>query len=269
MDTPFNAFKRALEERRVQVGLWLGLADPYCAEICAGAGFDWLLLDAEHGPNTLRTLLAQLQAIAPYPVHTVVRATYGERAHIKQLLDIGAQTLLVPLVETAEEARAIVRATRYPPEGVSGVGSALARASRWNRYADYLQQANEEICLLVQVESATALANLDEIARVDGIDGVFVGPADLAASLGHRGQPTHPEVRSALDRAIAVLTAAGKPAGIISSDETLARAFLAAGCTFVAVGVDTTLLARATTALAARFKAVGELSPAPPVTSGY
>jgi 4-hydroxy-2-oxoheptanedioate aldolase len=269
MDTPLNAFKRALEERRVQVGLWLGLSDPYCAEICAGAGFDWLLLDAEHGPNTLRTLLAQLQAVASYPVHTVVRATHGERAHIKQLLDIGAQTLLVPLVETAEEARAIIRATRYPPEGVRGVGSALARASRWNRYADYLQQANEQICLLVQVESATALANLDEIARVDGIDGVFVGPADLAASLGHRGQPTHPVVRSALDRAIAVIIAAGKPAGIISSDETLARAFLAAGCTFVAVGVDTTLLARATTALAARFKPVGESAPAPPATSGY
>jgi 4-hydroxy-2-oxoheptanedioate aldolase len=262
MNTPANGFKQALAARRVQIGLWLGLADPYCAEICAGAGFDWLALDAEHGPNTIRTLLAQLQAVAAYPVHAMVRAASGDPAHIKQLLDIGAQTLLIPLIETAEQARAAVRATRYPPDGIRGVGSALARASRWNRHADYLQRADAEVCLIVQVESATALANLDAIARVPGVDGVFIGPADLAASLGHRGQPAHPDVRAKFDQAFATIIAAGKPAGILSADETLAREFLAAGCSFVAVGVDTTLLARATSTLAARFKA-GDPLPSP------
>jgi 4-hydroxy-2-oxoheptanedioate aldolase len=257
MNTPANGFKQALAERRVQIGLWLGLADPSCAEICAGAGFDWLALDAEHGPNTIQTLLAQLQAVSAYPVHAVVRAASGDPTHIKQLLDIGAQTLVVPLIETPEQARAVVRATRYPPVGIRGVGTALARASRWNRHADYLQRADSEICVVVQAESATALDNLDEIARVEGVDGVFFGPADLSASLGHRGQPNHPEVRAALDRAFATTLAAGKPAGILMGDETLAREFLAAGCSFVAVGVDTTLLARATSALAARFKSPG------------
>lgn len=265
MNTPVNGFKQALAARRTQIGLWLGLADPYCAEICAGAGFDWLALDAEHGPNTIQTLLAQLQALAAYPVHTVVRATSGDPTHIKQLLDIGAQTLVVPLVESAEQARAVVRATRYPPVGIRGVGTALARAARWNRHADYLQRADSEICVVVQAESATALANLEEIARVEGVDSVFFGPADLAASLGHRGQPTHPNVRAALDRAFATILAVGKPAGILMSDEALAREFLAAGVSFVAVGVDTALLARATSALAARFKSPGE--PAAPARS--
>jgi homoprotocatechuate degradation regulator HpaR len=168
MNTPVNGFKQALAARRAQIGLWLGLADPYCAEICAGAGFDWLALDAEHGPNTIRTLLAQLQAVAAYPVQIIVRAASGDPTHLKQLLDIGAQTLLVPLVETPEQARAAVRATRYPPDGVRGVGSALARAARWNRHGDYLQRADAEVCVLVQVESAAALADLDSIARVDG-----------------------------------------------------------------------------------------------------
>jgi 4-hydroxy-2-oxoheptanedioate aldolase len=258
MNTPANGFKQALAARRVQIGLWLGLADPYCTEICAGAGFDWLALDAEHGPNTIRTLLAQLQAVAAYPVHAAVRAASGDPTHLKQLLDIGAQTLIVPMVESAEQARAVVRATRYPPAGIRGVGTALARASRWNRHADYLQRADSEICVVVQAESATALKNLDEIAQVEGVDGVFFGPADLAASLGHRGQPTHADVRATLERAFATTLAAGKPAGILMSDEALAREFLAAGCSFVAVGVDTTLLARATSALAARFKSPGE-----------
>ena len=258
MNTPVNGFKQALAARRAQIGLWLGLADPYCAEICAGAGFDWLALDAEHGPNTIRTLLAQLQAVAAYPVQVIVRAASGDPTHLKQLLDIGAQTLLVPLVETPEQARAAVRATRYPPDGVRGVGSALARAARWNRHGDYLQRADAEVCVLVQVESAAALADLDSIARVDGVDGIFLGPADLAASLGYRGEPAHPVVRAALGKAIAAIIAAGKPAGILSSDEALAREFLGLGCSFVAVGVDTTLLARTTSALAARFRPVAD-----------
>lgn len=250
-----NAFKQRLARGERQIGLWLALADATCAEICAGAGFDWLALDAEHAPNTLRTLLAQLQAIAAYPVQPVVRAAHGGAAHIKQLLDIGAQSLLVPMVESAAQAEEIVRATRYPPHGVRGVGSALARASRWNRIPGYLQRADEEICVLVQVESAAGLGNLEAIACTAGVDGVFIGPADLAASLGHRGEPGHPRVREAIAGAIRTLRAAGRPAGILAADETFARECLAAGCSFVAVGADAPLLARATSELAARFGA--------------
>src|SRR5215470_14418232 len=192
MQLPRNAFKAALRAGRPQIGLWLGLADAYTAELFATTGFDWLAIDAEHAPNDPRTVLAQLQAMAPYPAQPVVRTASGDAALLKQYLDVGAQTLLVPMVDSAEQAQRIVAATRYPPEGIRGVGSALARASRWNRYADYLHVANEQIGLLVQAESASALGELDAIARVDGIDGVFIGPADLAASMGRRGQPTHP-----------------------------------------------------------------------------
>jgi 4-hydroxy-2-oxoheptanedioate aldolase len=264
MEMPLNGFKRALAARRTQLGLWVGLADPCCAEICAGAGFDWLLLDAEHAPNDVRTLLAQLQAVAPYRTHPIVRAPHADPALIKQLLDIGAQTLLVPLVDTAAQAQALVRAMRYPPQGIRGVGSALARASRWNRISGYLERADEEMCLLVQAETAQALRNLDAMARVDGVDGVFIGPADLAASLGHRGDPGHAEVQNAIAAAIGTIIAAGKPAGIIAGDEASARHYLELGCSFVAVGIDTALLARATAALAAAFKATAPQAAAKP-----
>lgn len=254
MHTPANTFKQAIAEGQAQIGLWLGLADPYCAELCAGAGFDWLLIDAEHAPNDVRTVLGQLQAVAPYPVHPVVRPPVGDPVLIKQYLDIGAQTLLVPMVESAEQAAALVRATRYPPEGIRGVGSALARASRWQRLPQYLAEADAQQCLLVQIESVSALAQLEAIAAVPGVDGVFLGPADLSASMGHRGNPGHPEVQAAITRAIAAIQACGKAAGILTADETLARQYLALGCRFVAVGVDTTLLAKATQALAGRFK---------------
>lgn len=254
MELPINRFKQALREGRPQIGLWLGLADAYCAEICAGAGFDWLLLDAEHAPNDLRSLLAQLQAIAAYASQPVVRVPVGDTALIKQTLDLGVQTLLVPIVENAEQAASLVRATRYPRAGVRGVGSALARASRWNRIPDYLKRADAEICLLVQVETAAGLENLDAIAGVEGVDGVFIGPADLAGALGHLGNPAHAEVQRAIEDGIARIRAAGKVAGILSADETLARRYLALGCGFVAVGVDATLLARATQALAEKFK---------------
>jgi 4-hydroxy-2-oxoheptanedioate aldolase len=253
MQTPVNGFKRGLTERRVQFGLWVGLANGYSTEICAGAGFDWLLLDAEHAPNTVPTLLAQLQAVAAYPVHAVVRATDASPAHLKQLLDIGAQTVLVPMVDTAEQARELVRAVRYAPEGIRGVSTQLTRAARWGRYQDYLQRANDEVALIVQVESAAALPHVPEIVRVDGVDAIFIGPADLAASLGHRGHPEHPEVRAAVDRVIEQAASAGKAVGTLTSDETLVRAFVTAGCRFVAVGVDTALLARATVELARKY----------------
>lgn len=251
MRIPENTFKAALARGHAQIGLWLGLANPYAAEVVAGAGFDWLLIDGEHAPNTVPTILAQLQAIAAYPSHPVVRVPWNDAVAVKQVLDLGAQTLLVPMVQSADEARAAVAATRYPPHGVRGVGSALARASRWNRVDDYLRRANERIAVLVQVETRAGLDAIDAIARVDGVDGVFIGPADLAADLGHLGEPAHPDVQAAIDRAIA---AAGKAAGILSADPAAARRYLEAGATFVAVGVDTTLLARGAERLAAQFK---------------
>lgn len=190
-----TAFKQALAARQAQVGLWLSMATPYSAEACATTGFQWLLIDGEHAPNDVRSTLAQLQAVAPYGAQPVVRAVEGQTALIKQLLDIGVQNLLVPMVDTPEQARALVAATRYPPEGVRGVGAAVARASRWGARRDYLNEANGEICLLVQAETATALKNLDAICAVDGVDGVFIGPADLAASMGQRGNQATPPCR--------------------------------------------------------------------------
>lgn len=255
MDLPTNSFKRALAGGGTQIGLWLGLASGYSAEIVAGAGFDWLLIDGEHAPNDVRTILAQLQAVAPYPSHPVVRPVEGDPALIKQLLDVGAQTLLVPMVETAEQAAALVAATRYPPHGIRGVGTALARAARWAQVDGYLGRAEEEICLLLQVESAKGLENLAAIAATEGVDGVFIGPADLAASLGHLGNPAHPEVRAVIEQAIDTICATGKAAGILAADPQVARAYLDRGARFVAVGVDTVLLAKAARSLATAFKA--------------
>jgi 4-hydroxy-2-oxoheptanedioate aldolase len=253
-DTTENVFKSSLARGETQIGLWLTLADPYSAEICAGAGFDWVLIDGEHAPNDLRSVLGQLQAIAPYGTEAVVRPPVGEPHRIKQLLDIGVRSLLIPMIETAEQAAAMVSAVRYPPVGIRGVGSAIARASRWGRIGDYLDHAYDGICLLLQVESGAALENLDAILAVPGVDGIFVGPADLSASLGYLGAPDHPEVQAKILDAIARIRKAGKAAGILSSDESLSQSYIEAGCGFVAVGVDATLLARGTERLARKFK---------------
>ncbi|WP_438284344.1 4-hydroxy-2-oxoheptanedioate aldolase [Pseudomonas alabamensis] len=254
MDMPINSFKQRLNSGEAQIGLWLGLADAYCAELAANAGFDWLLIDGEHAPNDLRGMLSQLQAIAAYSSQAVIRPVIGDTALIKQVLDIGAQTLLVPMVETAEQARQLVRAVHYPPKGVRGVGSALARASRWNSIAGYLDHADEQMCLLVQIENKEGLTNLDQILAVEGVDGVFIGPADLSAAMGHRGNPGHPEVQAAIEDAIVRIGRAGKAAGILSADQTLARRYIELGAAFVAVGVDTTVLMRGLRDLAGKFK---------------
>lgn len=264
MDMPVNTFKVRLQSGEAQIGLWLGLADPYCAELAANAGFDWLLIDGEHAPNDLRGMLGQLQAVAPYPSHPVIRPVIGDTALIKQVLDIGVQTLLVPMVESAEQARELVRAIHYPPSGVRGVGSALARASRWNSIPGYLDKADEQMCLLVQIENQEGLANLDAIAAVEGVDGVFIGPADLSASMGFRGNPGHPDVQAAIEDAIARIQKAGKAAGILSADQKLARRYIELGAAFVAVGVDTTVLMRGLQTLAATFKD----APAPTSSGG-
>ncbi|WP_034388879.1 4-hydroxy-2-oxoheptanedioate aldolase [Deinococcus sp. YIM 77859] len=251
---PENGFKTALLRGDTLYGFWLALADAYSAEICAGAGFDWLVIDGEHAPNDVRSVLRQLQAVAPYPSAPVVRPPVGDPVLIKQLLDIGARNLLIPMVETAAQARELVAATRYPPRGGRGVASALVRASRFSRDTEYLRYADQGICLLLQVESAAALTVLDEIAAVEGVDGVFVGPADLAASMGHLGNPGHPDVQAAIQDAAGRIRGAGRAAGILATDEASARRYLGWGYTFVAVGVDVLLLAQGTTALAARFR---------------
>ncbi len=257
MQTPVNAFKHALHNKQAQIGLWMGLGNAVSAEICAGAGFDWLVLDGEHGPNDLTTLLAQLQTVAAYPgANPVVRVPHDNAALLKQILDIGAPTVLVPMVDTAEQAAAIVKACRYPQDdGKGGIrGMAGTRAARWGRYPNYGKEANAQVCVLVQAETREALKNLDAIAATEGVDGVFIGPADLSASMGHIGNPMHPEVQGAIEDAIARIRKAGKAPGILMADETLARHYLSLGALFVAVGVDAVILARQTSALAAKFK---------------
>lgn len=248
-----NPFKAALADGRLQLGLWMGLCSPVTAEICASAGFDWLVIDGEHAPNDVPGMLHQLQAVAGHDVHPVVRTVAGEAWMIKQALDIGAQTLLVPMVETPEMAADLVRATRYPPAGHRGVGAALARASRYNRIPDYLASANDQIALLVQVESRAALDRAAEIASVPGVDGVFIGPADLAADMGHLGDPSAPAVRTAVLQAIRDIRGAGKPAGLLTADRTFAMECIAEGALFVAVGSDVGILTAGTAALRAGF----------------
>jgi 4-hydroxy-2-oxoheptanedioate aldolase len=261
MQLPANAFKAALRAGRPQIGLWLGLADAYVSELFATTGFDWLAIDAEHAPNDPRSVLGQLQAMAPYPVQPVVRTASGDPTLLKQYLDIGAHTLLIPMVESAEQAARIVAATRYPPGGIRGVGSALARASRWNQISDYLRGCEQEICVLVQVESAVGLDNLAAIATTAGVDGIFFGPADLAASLGLLGKTADPRVQNAIAHGIKTVQAAGKAAGVLSADPTVARKYLGLGALFVAVGIDTALLIRAAKELRTVFKDVGVAPP--------
>lgn len=249
-----NSFKRALREKRRQIGLWQVLANSHTAEVCATMGFDWLLFDSEHAPNNVPLLFAQLQAVAPYPVHPIARVPFGETWIIKQYLDTGVQTILVPLVDTAEQARNLVKAMRYPPDGVRGVGSSGARASRWSAHGDYVEWANEQTCLLVQVETRQALENLDAIAAVEGVDGVFIGPNDLAASLGHRGQMDHPQVQQAIADAIIRINSAGKAGGILTGNDADARRCIDAGFLFIAIGSDAGLLAGSGRELAKKFK---------------
>ena len=254
MEMPHNSFKRALREGKPQIGLWVGMVDPSVAELLAGVGFDWLCLDAEHSPNDVRTVLAQLQAIAPYPVQAVVRPVHGASEILKQYLDIGVQTILVPMIETPEQAARVVAATRYPTRGHRGVASATTRASRWGRIERYFQRADEEVCVVVQVESVKGMTNLAEIAAVEGVDGVFFGPADLAASMGYLGNPMEPQVQRSILEGIATVRQAGKAAGSLTADRRLARQYLSLGASFVAVGIDMMVLSQAAAELAAEFK---------------
>ncbi|WP_426619420.1 aldolase/citrate lyase family protein [Pseudomonas rustica] len=254
MHMPRNAFKAALRSHHAQYGLWAGFATGYAAEIAAGTGYDWLLIDGEHAPNTVPSILAQLQAVAPYSTAPVVRAVNGDSTLIKQLLDIGVQNLMIPMVETAEQAHALVRAMRYPPHGIRGVGGGLARATRWDGVPDYLATAHEELCLIVQVESRLGVENVAEIAAVEGVDAVFVGPADLSSGLGFPGNPGHPEVQAQIRKAIDATLAAGKVAGILAPFEEDARRYREWGCQFIAVGIDISLFRQAALSNLARYR---------------
>lgn len=241
---------------RALFGVWACSGSPLVAEICAGAGLDWMLVDMEHAPNGLESTLAQLQAVAASSTTPVVRVPSADPVVIKQVLDLGAQNLLVPMVSSASAARDAVAATRYPPDGIRGVGNALARSGRWNRIDDYLTTAADRVSLFVQIETSAGVEAAADIAAVDGVDGVFVGPSDLAASLGLLGQQTHPDVVAAVHRTFGAVRAAGKPVGVNAFDPAVASAYVEAGASFVLVGADVALLARGTEALAARF--IGE-----------
>ena len=268
MPAPENPFKAAIGQDRFQLGLWVALANPYAAEVVSMSGYDWLLIDGEHAPNDIPLLSAQAQAIMRSGSHPIVRLPIGETWMIKQILDTGVQTLLIPMVESVEQAKALVRAVRYPPQGVRGVGAALGRASRFSRVDDYLQTANDQICLLLQIESRAGLAALDEIAALDGIDGLFIGPSDLAADMGYLGQPGHPEVNAAIVDAFERIERAGKARGILSLDLDQARKYRDLGATFLAIGTDVTLLVGATTRLREDFLSGSNETEAKPV-SGY
>lgn len=241
MELPKNSFKAALKAGERQIGLWITIPDSGAVEMLAACGYDWLMIDTEHSALDAAGTLPLLQAAAAYPVSTGVRPGWNDPVEIKRVLDCGAQTLLVPYVQTAEEARAAVRAVRYPPAGIRGVAGAT-RASRYGMVPDYNARAEEELCLLVQAETVATLDNLEEIAAVDGVDGIFVGPADLAASMGYPGQTAHPEVRAAVLDAIRRITASGKPAGILALDPGLLQEAADAGAQFIAVGIDAILL---------------------------
>lgn len=253
IDMPKNRFRAGLESGRTQFGVWLGLPDPTAAEILAGAGFDWLLIDHEHGAFDLRAVMSHLQAFAGYDLAPIVRPVNGDPALLKKLTDLGAQSFIVPMIDTAEQAAEVVSAVRYPPEGIRGMGTSLARAARWNAVQGYAGQANAEMVVVVQAESVTALENLEAIAGTDGIDGVFIGPSDLSASMGHGGNPAHPAVQDAVGDALNKIRATGKHAGLLCLDESMVAHYESCGANFVGVGVDTLLLGNAARALAARF----------------
>lgn len=252
MDLPVNTFKRALTEGRSQIGLWCSLAHHYSLEAVAGAGFDWLLLDSEHSPNDLESLLQQMQAVAAYPSEAVVRIPWNDTVTIKRVLDAGARSLLIPYVQNPDEARAAVAATRYPPQGVRGV-SMTTRATRFGRVRDYAKHAHEQICLMLQLETREALEHIEAIAAIDGVDGIFIGPADLHASMGLAGESANPAVVPLIEDALRRIRKAGKAPGILTGDEALARRYIEAGSLFTAVGADIAILARGADQLASRF----------------
>jgi 4-hydroxy-2-oxoheptanedioate aldolase len=254
MPAPHNTLKAALATKTVQMGLWMNLVSPIAAEALSGTGFDWLLIDGEHGPNDIPTILAQVQAIGSR-TSVVVRPPVGEVRMIKQLLDLGVQTILVPMIESADHAAQMVKAMHYPPVGMRGVGATIARASDYGRITDYITTANDQTCLILQIESRAGLAALPEILKLDGVDGVFIGPADLAADMGYPGNAAAPEVQATIDSTLAAIIASGKSAGILTFDAKAAQRYAAMGVTFLGIGSDVAVLVKAMTATLQAAKA--------------
>ena len=253
MNFPPNAFKHALRAGKPLIGLWSSLCSNIAVEAISRSGFDWTLIDTEHAPNELPNVITQLQALIGSSTVPVVRPAWNDTVIIKRLLDAGAHNLLIPYVQTADEARAAVAATRYPPEGVRGVAS-VHRSNQFGRIKNYYNDVNKEISVIVQIETPKALANLDAIAAIDGVDGLFIGPSDLSASMGHRANPGHPEVRRAIEDAFRRIRKAGKAPGILAPVEADARHWLTQGAVVLAVGGDIALLVRHSEELAAKFK---------------
>lgn len=254
MPAPTNTFKQRLLAGETLIGCWLSFGEAAPAEIMGSAGFDWLLIDGEHGPNDIRSIRDQLIALEASASSPVVRVPAGLDWVLKQTLDIGAQTILVPLVETAEQATEIVRACRYPTAGIRGVGAAAARSGRFGGIPDYVPTADDQICVLVQVESLKGIENLDAILAVEGVDGVFIGPADLSADMGLKGNSKHPEAEKMICDALDRITASGKPAGCLALDDATAELYLAHGTRFLAVGIDVHLMINAARAKVAKYK---------------
>jgi 4-hydroxy-2-oxoheptanedioate aldolase len=265
-DFPRNRFKAGLETGNTQFGVWLSIPDQTVAEIMAGAGFDWLLVDHEHGPFELRDVMSHLQALAPYDVAPIVRPVDDNPALLKKLCDIGAQSFVVPMIDTVEQAAAVVSAVKYPPDGRRGMGTSMARAARWNTVPGYSQHANDEICVIVQAETQAAIENLEAIANTPGVDGVFFGPSDLSASMGHAGDVSHPEVVEAISAGLRTVRAAGKNAGLLCLDESQVAHYVGCGANFVGIGVDTLLLGNSARTLASHFKSGGDSGSSP---AGY
>ncbi|MGI9402631.1 MAG: HpcH/HpaI aldolase family protein [Rhizobiaceae bacterium] len=257
MELSANHFKSKLAAGELQIGLWSNLASTTSAEVISASGFDWVMLDMEHGPNELLSVIAQAQVLAASSSSVLVRPPWNDFVLIKRLLDAGLQSLLIPFVQNAEEAISAVRAVRYPPEGIRGIGG-TTRATAYGRVREYTARANSEICLMVQVESAEALDRLEEIASVDGINGVFVGPADLAASLGHLGDMGAAPVQDAIKSTASRLKKIGVPAGIVTGDPAQARQYIDWGYRFVGVGTDSSLLAKSADALIDSFRSADQ-----------
>lgn len=256
MPAPQNMFKTALKQGKTQIGCWAGFGETYATEITATAGFDWLLIDGEHAPNDLRSISDQVRVVAASDAHPVVRLPEGSDASVKQVMDVGAQTIMIPMVDSADFARKMARAMRYPPEGVRGAGAALARASGFSAIPDYVQTANAQACLIVQVESKAGIAALDEILDIDGVDGVFIGPSDLAIDMGFVNNPGAPEVQKTIKDAIGRINASGKASGCLAVNDETAQTYLDYGTQFLAVGIDVLMLAQTARAKAAHWKGI-------------
>ena len=253
-EMPKNRFRAGLDTGKPQFGLWLGIPDVSVAELMSGAGFDWLVIDHEHGAFELRDVMSHLQAMAAYDVAPVVRPVDDNPALLKKLCDMGAQSFIVPMIDTAEQAAAVVAAVKYPPEGRRGLGTSMARAARWNTVSNYIDRANDEMCVIVQAETVTAMDNLEAIANTTGVDGVFIGPSDLSASMGHIENVSHPDVRDAVSNGLRTIRAVGKHAGLLCLDESRVSHFIDCGANFVGIGVDTLLIGNSARRLAAKFR---------------